>query len=61
MILYFRSHGSRIEHLTDGSLSGDARVTLCGKPAIAGARYRDSDRGVDSKLRPLCPKCREAL
>ena len=56
-MLYFRSPGSRIEHLTRDSV-----VTLCGIGARAGARYSDADRGrVDSKVRPLCGKCRAAL
>ena len=55
-LLYFRTHGSRIEHLTRDSV-----ITLCGTSARPGARYSDSDRGPDAKIRPLCGKCRAAL
>jgi hypothetical protein len=32
-------------------------VTLCGRDATYMARFRNSERGMDAKVRPLCPKC----
>lgn len=52
---YFRAPGARVEHITV-----DRQVTLCGKGARAGARYTDAERGMDAKVRPLCPACRAA-
>lgn len=52
----FRAFNARNEHLTL-----DSAVTLCGISARQGARYSDSERGMDSKLRPRCGKCDAAL
>lgn len=54
--LYFREPGSRHEHIVNQE--ADTLVTMCGKPAKAGARYRDSERGADAKIRPVCPNCK---
>ena len=59
-MIYFRTPGSRIEHLVD-PIRDTYLQTLCGRDAQAGARYTDSDRGPDAKLRPLCGQCRAVL
>lgn len=58
MTLYFRSPGSRIEHLV---APADTALTVCGVSTRLGARFRDGDRGPDAKLRPLCGVCRACL
>lgn len=55
--IFFRGPNARIEHLT----RADSALTLCGADARLGARYGAGERGVDAKVRPLCPRCRAAL
>lgn len=51
-----RAHGGRVEHVLATGMR-----TLCGKDAKPMARFKPSERGQDSKVRPLCSDCRDIL
>lgn len=52
-----RAHGSRQQHL----LVPGTKTTRCGQSAALMARYAPADNHVDSKVRPTCGTCRDAL
>lgn len=52
--LLARAPRGRIEHFM---VEGDT-LTFCGEQTQRMARFKATERGQDSKIRPLCPLCR---
>lgn len=59
MTLYFKAPFGRLEHVMD--VQKPTPITMCGMDASKGARFKDSERGPDSKVSPLCATCRSAV